>query len=92
MDREYPHAVIRHTAGQYVVAKVIHTNTIEGFWSLFKRQVYGIHHWISEKHLDRYVDEATWRYNRREAKEGARVNSMLAATNGKRLMYKDLIA
>jgi transposase-like protein len=91
LDAEYAHAVIKHTAGEYVSGEA-HTNTIEGFWSLFKRQIYGIHHWVSEKHLDQYVGEATWRYNRREAEEGARVNSMLAATNGKRLRYNDLIA
>jgi hypothetical protein len=91
LDAEYAHAVIKHTAGEYVRAGA-HTNTIEGFWSLFKRQIYGIHHWVSEKHLDQYVGEATWRYNRREAEEGGRVNSMLAAADGKRLRYNDLIA
>ncbi len=91
LDAEYAHAVIKHTGGEYVRGNA-HTNTIEGFWSLFKRQIYGIHHWVSEKHLDQYVGEATWRYNRREASEGGRVNSMLAATDGKRLRYNDLIA
>ena len=90
LDAEYAHSVIKHTAGEYV-SGAAHTNTIEGFWSLFKRQIYGIHHWVSEKHLDQYVGEATWRYNRREAEEGGRVNSMLAATDGKRLRYNDLI-
>ncbi len=90
LDAEYAHAVIKHTGGEYVRGDV-HTNTIEGFWSQFKRQIFGIHHWVSEKHLDRYVDEATWRYNRREAAEGGRVNSMLAATDGKRLRYNELI-
>ena len=91
LDAEYAHAVIKHTAGEYVRAGA-HTNTIEGFWSLLKRQIYGIHHWVSEKHLDQNVGEATWRYNRRGAEEGGRVNSMLAATDGKRLRYNDLIA
>lgn len=90
LGSEYPHQVIRHTHGEYVKGR-IHTQTIEGFWSLFKRQVYGIHHWVSTKHLDRYVNEATWRYNRRGAAEGGRVNSLLASTNGKRLRYRELI-
>jgi transposase-like protein len=90
LDSQYAHEVIKHTAGEYV-RDWVHTNTIEGFWSQFKRQIFGIHHWVSEKHLDQYVGEATWRYNRREAEEGARVNSMLAATDGKRLRYNDLI-
>jgi len=87
---EYPHEVIRHTHGEYAKGRA-HTNTIEGFWSLFKRQVYGIHHWVSTKHLQRYVNEATWRYNRREALEGSRVNSLLASAYGKRLRYRELI-
>lgn len=91
LDREYPHRVVRHTHGEYVSPGGVHTQSIEGFWSLLKRQIYGIHHWVSEKHLDRYVSEATWRYNRREAEEGGRVNSMLASTSGKRLRYRELI-
>jgi hypothetical protein len=91
LDAEYAHSVIKHTAGEYVRSEGAHTNTIEGFWSLFKRQIYGIHHWVSEKHLDQYVGEATWRHNRRDAEEGGRVNSMLAATDGKRLRYNELI-
>jgi transposase-like protein len=90
LGAQYAHEVIKHTAGEYV-RDWVHTNTIEGFWSQFKRQIFGIHHWVSEKHLDQYVGEATWRYNRRESEEGARVNSMLAATDGKRLRYNDLI-
>ena len=91
LDAEYVHAIINHSKGEYVRDDA-HTNTIEGFWSLLKRQIYGIHHWVSPKHLDQYVGEATWRYNRREASEGGRVNSLLAASDGKRLTYKELIA
>ncbi|HXQ17160.1 MAG TPA: IS1595 family transposase, partial [Caulobacteraceae bacterium] len=65
LSRTFTHGVVRHSAGQYVVGQV-HTQTIEGFWSLLKRQIYGIHHWVSAKHLNRYVAEAAWRYNRRE--------------------------
>ena len=90
LSREFPHKVISHTRGEYVKGP-IHTQTIEGFWSLFKRQVYGIHHWVSEKHLDRYISEATWRYNRRSASEGGRVNSLIASSDGKRLRYRELI-
>src|SRR3984893_2260676 len=49
LDKEYPHAVIRHSAHQYVVG-VIHTNTIEGFWSIFKRGVVGTFHKVSAKY------------------------------------------
>lgn len=91
LERRYNHQKVRHTVGQYVREGIYHTNGIEGAWGLFKRQVYGIHHWISPKHTDRYLDEFTWRYNRREQEEGQRVNSMLESTSG-RLTYKALIA
>ena len=68
----------------------IHVNGIEGVWSLFKRQVYGIHHWVSPKHLQQYLSEMTWRYNRRELDEGDRMNEFLTRVPG-RLTYKALI-
>ena len=64
LDGEYPHEVIKHTAGQYVVG-AIHTNTIEGFWSLFKRSIVGSFHQVSKKYLPLYIAEAQFRYNNR---------------------------
>jgi transposase-like protein len=61
LDREFPHAVIRHTDHQYVVG-VIHTNTIEGFWSIFKRGVVGTFHKVSAKYLPLYIAEFQFRY------------------------------
>lgn len=87
---KYPHGVVRHGKGEYV-SGVIHTQTIDGYWSQLKRQIIGIHHWVSVKHLDRYVAESSWRYNRRGAGEGARVNNLLADATG-HLTYKALIA
>ena len=65
LDKEYPHAIIEHTMGQYVVGAV-HTNTIEGFWSLIKRGVVGTFHKVSPKYLPLYVAEFQFRYNNRE--------------------------
>ncbi len=65
LDVNYPHHVIRHTAGQYVVG-AIHTNTIEGFWSIFKRGVVGTFHKVSAKYLPLYVAEFQFRYNNRD--------------------------
>src|SRR5260370_28097682 len=55
LDAEYPHGVINHAAGQYVLHGVIHTQTIEGFWSIFKRAVVGTFHKVSAKYLTLYV-------------------------------------
>lgn len=65
LDREYPHAVIDHALGEYVVGAV-HTNTIEGFWSLIKRGMIGTFHKVSPKYLPLYVAEFQFRYNNRE--------------------------
>jgi hypothetical protein len=65
LEAEYPHEVIKHTQGQYVVG-AIHTNTIEGFWSIFKRGVVGTFHKVSAKYLPLYVAEFQFRYNNRE--------------------------
>ena len=65
MGRLLPHSVIRH-ADWYVDGNV-HTNTIEGFWALLKRGMFGQFHSVSRKHLQRYVDEFCYRYNLRFA-------------------------
>jgi transposase-like protein len=65
LDREYPHAVIDHAKGQYVIGAV-HTQTIEGFWSIFKRGVMGTFHKMSAKYMPLYVAEFQFRYNNRE--------------------------
>lgn len=68
-----------------------HTNTIESVWALLKRQIIGVHHWISPKHLNRYVAEMTWRFNRRDMKDTPRMNDLFACVEG-RLSYKVLIS
>ena len=65
VGEEYPHEVTRHTHGQYV-SGAIHTNTIEGFWSIFKRGIAGTFHHVSRKYLSLYVAEFEFRHNNRE--------------------------
>jgi hypothetical protein len=59
--------VIKHAERKYVDEDdpSIHTNTIEGFWSLLKRAWYGVHHHYSKKYASLYVAEACWKYNHR---------------------------
>jgi transposase-like protein len=61
---EYPHGAVDHGRKQYVVG-ALHTNTIEGFWSLIKRGVMGSYHKVSRKYLPLYVAEFQFRYNNR---------------------------
>jgi transposase-like protein len=65
LNREYLHAVIDHSREQYVVGAV-HTQTIEGFWSIIKRGIVGSFHKVSRKYLPLYVAEFQFRYNNRE--------------------------
>ncbi|OON99222.1 MAG: hypothetical protein ATN35_01735 [Epulopiscium sp. Nele67-Bin004] len=86
----YPHYIVKHSHNQYVSGDV-HTNTIEGFWSLVKRSVVGIYHYISPKHLNRYLQEFTHRYNHKTDKPSIIMNSILKNSIGKRLPYSVLI-
>jgi transposase-like protein len=61
----YPHGTVDHGKGKYVVG-ALHTNTIEGFWSLIKRGCIGTFHKVSKKYLHLYVAEFQFRYNNRE--------------------------
>jgi len=63
-ERGYGHSRINHSAKVYVMGSV-HTNTIEGFWSLLKNGIRGVYHSVSSKHLQSYVNEYTFRYNHR---------------------------
>jgi transposase-like protein len=91
LSGDYSHHRVNHSAGEYVRHYCLHTNGIESVWALFKRQIIGTHHYLSPKHLSRYLGEMTWRFNARESGEGERVNALLAQTAG-RLTYKALIA
>ncbi len=89
LKRTYDHQFIKHGQGQYVNGR-IHTNTIEGFWSLLKRGIVGIYHFTSVKHLQKYVGEFVFRYNSCQQDESQRFNLLLSNTEY-RLKYCDLI-
>jgi transposase len=65
MREGYRHRRIKHASKVYVVGNT-HTNTIEGFWSLVKRGIGGVYHQVSDKYLQSYLDEYSFRYNRRD--------------------------
>lgn len=84
------HNTIRHAAGEYVRGDV-HTNTIEGYFSIFKRGMKGVYQHCSEKHLHRYLAEYDFRYNNRiklGIDDQARAVNALKGVKGKRLTYQ----
>lgn len=90
IDKMYYHYSIDHGKGQYGIGR-IHTNTIEGFWTLLKRGYMGIYHYMSPKHLQRYVNEFVFRYNTRKISEHNRFNLLLCNIEY-RITYNNLIA
>ena len=65
LSNNYVHEVVNHGSRQYVVGNT-HTNTIENFWSLFKRGYVGQYHQLSKKYMNKYLDEFCFRHNNRE--------------------------
>jgi transposase-like protein len=64
----YRHKRIHHASKVYVMGD-IHTNTIDGFWSLIKRGISGVNHAVSAKYLPNYLNEYAFRYNRRQQEQ-----------------------
>jgi transposase-like protein len=84
------HETVKHSAGEYVRDDV-HTNSAEGYFSIFKRGMRGIYQHCKEKHLHRYLAEYDFRYNNREAlgvNDLMRAEILASAIQGKRLTYR----
>jgi len=84
------HQTVKHSAGEYVRGDV-HTNTIEGAFSIFKRGMKGVYQHCKEKHLHRYLAEFDFRYNHRTGLGYSDIDRTYAAirgVEGKRLMYR----
>lgn len=90
LNKDFQHEVIKHNEGEYVTGTGFSTNGLEGYWSLFKRGIYGIYHYASPKHLHRYTHEFSYRYNTRGVTDVERFNNTLCRIDGK-LTYKQLI-
>lgn len=85
------HETIKHSAGEYARGDVT-TNTVEGYFSVFKRGMRGTYQHCKEKHLHRYLAEFDFRYNERAAlgiNDEARADRLISGIVGKRLMYRD---
>jgi len=92
IGRNYAHhGIVDHSKKEYVRDGIYHTNTIEGSFSLLDRMIIGIYHSVSPKHLQKYLNEHSFRYNSKEIKEDARFKIMLTNMEN-RLTYKTLIA
>ena len=89
LSQDYTHKPVNHERKVFSIGS-IHTNTIEGAFSLMKRGIIGIYHQVSEKHLNAYCEEFNYRYNSRLTTDKYRFAKTLTKTEG-RLTYNQLI-
>ena len=84
------HGFVRHGAGEYVSRfdKTVHTNTVEGFFSIFKRGMKGVYQHRGKQHLQRYVNEFDFRYSHRKISDAERTVIAVKGITGKRLTYR----
>jgi transposase-like protein len=88
------HKTVNHSSKEYVRGNT-HTNTIEGFFSIFKRGMYGVYQHCSSHHLERYTTEFDFRYNHRSKlgfDDAQRAQALLKSISGKRLTYRRINA
>ena len=90
------HHTIKHRDKEYVrqdAKYLVHTNTVEGYFSILKRGIFGVYHHVSEAHLKRYLAEFDFRYTNREKvgiNDTARTAITVAGAKGKRLTYETI--
>lgn len=82
------HGTVNHSANEYARAFFWHTNTVEGYFSLLKRAVFGTFHHVSEAHLHRYTAEQDYKWNTRKVSDFARFSASIDGIIGKRLTYR----
>lgn len=87
----FKHESVNHGVKEFVNG-MASTNTAESFWSHLKRGINGIYHHVSAKHLQRYCDEYSYRWNTRSMTDGERFEDWFNHVNGKRLTYSKLIS
>ncbi len=82
------HGRVNHSIKEYVRGKFFHTNTVESYFSIFKRGITGNYQWVSAKHLKRYLGEFDFRYNSRDVTDFERAALAAKGIQGKRLTYR----
>jgi len=82
------HGTVNHSNDEYVRAVFWHTNTVENYFSILKRGIFGVYHHVSEAHLHRYLGEFDFRYNNRKITDGERAVKAIKGIEGKRLTYR----
>lgn len=90
VEFEGGHKTVNHGLGEYVNGPAS-TNTAESYFALLKRGIHGTFHHVSAKHLARYCDEFSFRWDNRKVKDGERTENAIKGITGKRLMLKDLM-
>jgi hypothetical protein len=83
---------VKHGLKEYVRRGTdVHSNTIEGVFSLLKRGIMGSFHSVSRKHLPNYLNEFQFRHNTRKLDDGQRVSRVVKMLDGKRLQYRESV-
>ena len=82
------HSTVNHGGKEYVRG-IVHTNFAESYFSLLKRGILGTFHHVSEEHMQRYLDEFDYRWNRRKDNDGNNTVEAIQGAWGKRLQYRD---
>ena len=85
----YTHEVVKHGEEEYAKGNIF-TNSIEGFWSHFRRMIAGCYHDVSDEHLQSYIDEAVYRWNTRKMSESERFAHMFAKSIGLIVTWSEL--
>jgi transposase-like protein len=85
------HEVVNHSKYEYARGDAT-TNTVEAFFGLFKRGVVGSFHHISKRHMNKYLNEFSFRWDLRKVTDGERTNEAIRASEGKRLMYRQPVS
>jgi transposase-like protein len=88
LDEDFAHKSVNHSR-EYVCG-VVHTNTLENFWTLYKRAWRGTYTHNMHRHTNRYIDERAFSYNHREDGDLGRMRLATIGANGRRITYKQL--